>query len=70
MNIMELVFLAAYCFIGHKANMYLRYHLLGQTGVIYANTGNFIVSQIIWAILLGWLTIPLMLLHMGYKSIK
>ena len=67
---MELILLAAYCFIGYQANMYLKYHLLGQTGVIYSSTTGYMTSQVIWAVLLGWLTIPLMLLHIAYKAIK
>ena len=58
---MAMIFLVVYIYLGYKANNYCRYHLLNQEAILYGDTGNFIVSQVIWAVLLGWATIPIML---------
>lgn len=65
---MEVVYLLAYAFFGYNSNMYLRRNLLGQVGVVYSDTGSYIMSQIIWGILLGWITIPLALIIGIFKN--
>jgi hypothetical protein len=51
-----------YIYYGNKANNYCRYHLLGQEYMIYSDTGKHIVDQVITAFLLGWVSIPIMII--------
>lgn len=60
---MELIFIAIYVFLGDKANYYLKYHILNTRAEIYGDTGDYILSRILWASVLGWATIPLDILH-------
>ena len=63
MDILFALLMLIYCYMGDKANYYLKYHLLGRRAEIYTDTNDYILSRIIWATLLGWVTIPLAFLH-------
>ena len=62
-GIFELIIFVIYIYAGVKAIYYLKYHILNTRAEIYSNTGDYIISRIIWALLLGWVAIPLALLH-------
>lgn len=63
MDVIGLIFLLLYIYLGDKANYYLKYHLLGRRAEIYSDTGNYLLSRAIWGALFGWATIPIALLH-------
>ena len=63
MDVIGLIFLLLYVYLGDKANYYLKYHLLGRRAEIYNDTGNYLLSRAIWGTLLGWVTIPVTFLH-------
>lgn len=52
-----------YAFAGDKANYYCKYHFFNVRAEIYGNTGDYIVRRFGWAVILGWLTIPVALIH-------
>ena len=52
-----------YLYFGDKAIYYIKYHILNTRAEIYSNTGDYIIARIIWAMLLGWIAIPLALIH-------
>ena len=52
-----------YAYAGDSANYYLKYHLLNQRAEIYSNTGDYILTRFMKGILVGWITIPIALLH-------
>ena len=60
--------LVIYTYAGDTANYYLKYHLLNQRAEVYSDTGNYIVQRIIYAVILGWLTIPVALIYYYVKS--
>ena len=66
---MDYLLILLYVFLGYQANMYLRRTLLGQVGVIYYNTGRYYVGQILWAVMLGWITIPVAIIVLIFKMI-
>lgn len=59
-----------YLYAGDQANYYLKYHLLNTRAEVYSDTGDYIMSRIIWAFILGWATIPIALLHAYLGSKK
>ena len=63
-----LVLLIVYTYAGDRANYYIKYHLLNQRAEIYSDTGNYIMSRIIYAGILGWITIPIALLHYTFMN--
>lgn len=63
MEIFSIILILAYAYFGDKANYYLKYHILGVQAEIYGNTGNYIFLRFIWAVVLGWATIPIALAH-------
>ena len=63
MDVIGLIFLLLYVYLGDKANYYLKYHLLGRRAEIYNDIGNYLLSRAIWGIPSGWATIPVALLH-------
>ncbi|PWM77802.1 MAG: hypothetical protein DBY32_08155 [Phascolarctobacterium sp.] len=65
---MDALLIVLYVFLGYNANQYLRRTLLGQVGVIYFNTGYYILKEIIWATLLGIFTIPLAVVVFTFKT--
>lgn len=65
---MDALLIVLYVFLGYNANQYLRRTLLGQVGVIYFNTGYYILKEIIWATLLGIFTIPLAVVIFTFKT--
>lgn len=46
---MDGVLIILYILLGYNANQYLRRTLLGQVGVIYFNTGYYIIREIVLA---------------------
>lgn len=68
LGILVLIMIAIYWYAGDWANYYCKYHFFNVRAEIYGNTGDYIVQRIIWATLLGWLTIPVALLHKNYKG--
>lgn len=63
MEILGLILILVYAYAGDQANYYLKYHVMGVQAEIYGDTGDYILSRFIWAVILGWATIPLALLH-------
>lgn len=60
---MGLIILIIYVFCGDKANYYLKYHILNTRAEIYGDTSDYIFSRILWAVALGWATIPFAIIH-------
>lgn len=46
---MDGLLIILYILLGYNANQYLRRTLLGQVGVIYFNTGYYIIREIVLA---------------------
>lgn len=67
-SIFILAALAIYAYAGDSANYYLKYHLLNQRAENYHDTGEYIMQRIIWAVILGWVTIPVALIHYMVKN--
>ena len=65
---MDELYIILYLFLGYNANQYLRRHLLGQVGVIYFDTCSYIMKEIIYATLLGFITIPLAIIVFLFRS--
>ena len=65
---MDKLYFFLYIFLGYNANQYLRRHLLGQVGVIYFDTGSHIMKEIIYATLLGFITIPFAIIVFLFRS--
>ena len=65
---MDKLYFFLYVFLGYNANQYLRRHLLGQVGVIYFDTVSYIMKEIIYATLLGFITIPLAIIVFLFRS--
>ena len=65
---MDKLYFFLYVFLGYNANQYLRRHLLEQVGVIYFDTGSYIMKEIIYATLLGFITIPLAIIVFLFRS--
>ena len=63
MEVIFLVMLLIYWYLGDKANYYCKYHFLGVRAEIYGNASEYITQRIMWATILGWATIPIALLH-------
>lgn len=63
MEFLSIIAILAYAYGGDKANYYLKYHVLGVQAEFYGDTGNYILSRFIWAVILGWATIPVALVH-------
>ncbi len=63
LDLAKLALFFAYCFLGDKANRYLKYHLLNVRAEFYSDTGKYILSRLIKGGLLGWITIPIAILH-------
>ena len=66
---MDMLYFFLYIFLGYNANQYLRRHLLGQVGVIYFDTGRYIMKEIIYATVLGFFTIPLAIIVFLFRSL-
>ncbi len=66
---MDFLLIIGYALLGYNANQYLRRNLLGQVGVIYSDTGHYFLSQFIWGMLLGFITIPLAIIVFIFKSV-
>ena len=65
---MDKLYFFLYVFLGYNANQYLRRHLLGQVGVIYFDTGRYIMKEIMYATVLGFITIPLAIIVFLFRS--
>jgi len=59
---MQLILLVVYVGSGYKANLWVKYHLMNVRAEYTTDVGNFYLSRIIWALLLGWISIPVMLI--------
>lgn len=59
---MELILLAIYVGFGYVANQWVKYHLMNVRAEYTNDVGNFYLSRIIWALLLGWISIPVMVI--------
>ena len=66
---MDMLYFFLYIFLGYNANQYLRRHLLGQVGVIYFDTGRYIMKEIMYATVLGFITIPLAIIVFLFRSL-
>ena len=56
---MELILFGAYIYAGVLANSFLKHHILQMRTAYILNMQDFLIGKIIWAALLGWLTIPI-----------
>ena len=65
---MDMLYFFLYIFLGYNANQYFRSHLLGQVGVIYFDTGRYIMKEIMYATVLGFITIPLAIIVFLFRS--
>ena len=65
---MDAVLMVLYVFLGYNANQYLRRTLLGQVGVIYFSTSYYIIKEIVFASLLGIITIPLAIIVFVFRN--
>ena len=63
MDFLVIIFTLVYAYAGDQANYYLKYHILGVRAEIYSNTGDYTLDRFIWAVILGWATIPIAILH-------
>ena len=66
---MDMLYFFLYIFLGYNANQYLRRHLLGQVGVIYFDTGRYIMKESMYATVLGFITIPLAIIVFLFRSL-
>lgn len=58
---MGLLLLIIYLWLGCKSINYIKIHLLGMSYLEITTASNFIFSKILFALFLGWITIPLWL---------
>lgn len=58
-----------YVFLGYKSIGYLKYHLMGVKFELTRDVGRFMWDRVIWGLILGWLTIPLMLIVWLFRLI-
>ena len=65
---MDMLYFFLYIFLGYNANQYLRRHLLGRVGVIYFDTGQYILREVFFAGVLGFFTIPLAIIVFLFRS--
>lgn len=65
---MDGLLIILYILLGYNANQYLRRTLLGQVGVIYFNTGYYIIREIVLAAFLGMFTITLAIIVFAFKT--
>ena len=65
---MDGLLIILYILLGYNANQYLRRTLLGKVGVIYFNTGYYIIREIVLAAFLGMFTIPLAIIVFAFKT--
>ena len=63
MEILSLILIVVYAYAGDRANYYLKTHVLGVRAEFYSDTGDYVMSRFIWAVILGWATIPIAILH-------
>lgn len=49
----------AYIYFGNMANNWFKYNVMGVRAEIYSDTGQHYLNKIIWATILGWISIPL-----------
>ena len=60
---MELLIVAVYVYFGMRANDYLKYHLLNVRAEFYSSTMDHLMGKFVYALFLGWATIPIAILH-------
>ena len=53
-----LILLAIYIFLGDKANQYCKRHILHLETVYVFDISTWLTNRAIWALLIGWITIP------------
>ena len=57
--IMDLILFGIYLYAGVLSNSFLKHHVLKMQTAYVLNMQNFLLGKIIWAALLGWITIPI-----------
>ncbi len=68
---MEIILILAYIACGGIANSYVQYNLFGIQTVYVFNMKNFLLDKIAWAFILGWISIPVAIIHWLYiRNIK
>ena len=55
--------LIGYLFFADHAIYYVKANIMGVRAEIYSNTGDYIVQRVIWAVIIGWAAIIIMLIH-------
>mgnify|MGYP007102026115 CR=1 FL=1 len=60
---MELILVAVYVYFGIRANDYLKYHLFNIRAEFYSSIMDHLAGKVVYAMFLGWATIPLAILH-------
>lgn len=58
-----------YAFLGYKSIGYLKYHLMGVQVELTNSVGRFMWDRFLWGLLLGWITIPLMVIVWLFRLI-
>lgn len=58
-DVLELILFWIYVFLGDRANYWCKEHMFNLRGELIFNMQRYIVGRIISAVLLGWLTIPI-----------
>lgn len=56
---MGLLLLTLYLWLGSKSITFVKTKVLGLNYVYIESSSNFIFRNVFWALILGWLTIPL-----------
>ena len=70
MEFLSIILILVYVYAGDKANYYLKYHIMGVRAEVYSNTGDYTLNRFIWAVILGWATIPIAILHYVFIQSK
>lgn len=62
MAILIIVLLVLYIYFGDNANQFCKRHILHLETVFVFDISSWLTNRAIWAFLLGWLTIPVVLI--------
>lgn len=56
---MEIVLLVLYLYLADKANQFCKRHILHIETAYVFDIKSWLTTRVLWAILIGWITIPL-----------
>jgi len=60
---MENLFILFYIFCGSVANSYVKHNIFGIRTVYIFNMKNFLLEKLVYAFMLGWISIPIAIIH-------